>query len=335
MKLEEQITEACRVRGYSRATAKTYRGWFCRYVRWLRCANGTWVHPSNVGAGEVEQFLTHLATVENVAANTQNQAFNAILFLYRHVLSKDLEGISAVRAKRPETVPTVLSIDEVGVLLDHLSGRYRLMASLQYGSGLRVSEVVSLRIKDLDFERHQVVVRCAKGKKDRRTVLPESLVDLLHQQIDRVAKLHAHDRTHGVCRVDLPHAFARKSPAAASELRWYFVFASDSISRHPDTRLLGRHHVDASAYGRSVRTAAQQAGLTKRVTTHALRHSFATHLLEAGRPIHEVQQLLGHDDITTTERYLHCITPAAERTPSPLEMVLARGPRHAHDSRIA
>jgi integron integrase len=275
-----------------------------------------------MGGDEVETFLTYLAVDGRVSASTQTQALCAILFLYKQVLRIDLPHLDAVRAKRPKRLPVVLSRDEVRRLLaavDGSHGLYRLMAGLMYGSGLRLMECCRLRVKDVDYDRRQLVIREAKGDKDRAVPLAEAACEPLCRQIAWRAELHEADVSRGQGRVDLPTALERKLPSAAYELGWQFVFASERISRCPRTGRPGRHHLHESAIGAAVSRAARSSVLRKRVTCHSLRHSFATHLLESGSDIRTVQELLGHKYVSTTMIYTHVLQRGACGVISPLD----------------
>lgn len=273
-----------------------------------------------MGVAEVEGFLSSLATHGNVAAGTQNQALSALLFLYREVLSIDLPWMeSVVRAKRPQRVPVVLSRDEVNRLLTLMSGRFGLMASLLYGSGMRLMECVRLRVKDVDFELGQICVRDGKGGKDRHVPLPLRLREPLRAQLERVRLIHQQDLAAGLGAVWLPHALARKYPSAAREAGWQYVFPSDQLSRDPLGGERRRHHLDEGGLQRAVRHARQKAGIVKPATCHTLRHSFATHLLEAGHDIRTIQELLGHKDVATTQIYTHVLNRGGHGVLSPLD----------------
>jgi len=323
-RLIDQFRDALRTRNYSRETFKTYWRWISKFIRfWWSPTNG-WQHPKDLDERHVTEFLSYLATRENVAAGSQNVALCALVIFYRLVLGRELHGIDAVRAKRPQTLPEVLSRLEVADLFDCLHGVHQVIAKVQYGSGARLKEALRLRIKDIDFDGGKIVIRRGKGAKDRATILPDPLIEPLRQQIAQVELWHAADLQNGVARVELPFAFQRKSPGAASDLRWYFVFSSRCLSRCPETGRIGRQHVHHSTYQKAVKTAANRAGIRRRVTTHTLRHSFATHLLAEGVDIRTVAELMGHKDIRTTQLYLHLIEPAHVRTRSPLEDVLAR-----------
>jgi len=272
VKLLDELRQAIRVRHYSRTTEQTYVGWIKRYLR-FHAADGRWRHPREMGAPEVEAFLTHLAVARRVAASTQNQALNAIIFLYRRVLDIELGDISAVRARRPRRLPVVLSRDEVTTLLDGLCGTRRLMAQLMYGSGLRVSEVCGLRVKDVDLQRQQIMVRQAKGNKDRVVMLPQAVVPALQTQLNRRATLHRQDLCLGYGRVVLPAAFARKDTGAAMRLNWQFVFPAVRVGVYAQTGEIVRHHLHPTAIQRAVSLAAAASGIGKRITCHTLGHS--------------------------------------------------------------
>ena len=273
-----------------------------------------------MGTAEIEAFLTHLATDRSVAASTQNQALNALVFLYRQVLHKDLDGpIEPTHAKRPKRLPTVLTRREALAVIDCLSDTYQLMAKLLYGSGLRLMECVRLRLKDLDFAQRQIGVREGKGMKDRVTMLPEGVIPLLQEHLRHVEQLHKADVAEGLGFVYLPHALERKYPNANQEWIWQYVFPSRQLSVDPRTNKVRRHHLDPSSLQKAVRAAAQAARVRKHVTPHVFRHSFATHLLEAGYDIRTVQELLGHKDVRTTMIYTHVLNRGGLAVRSPLD----------------
>jgi integron integrase len=273
-----------------------------------------------MGVDEIRQFLSHLATVGNVSASTQNQALSALLFLYREVLGVDLPFIDGIeRARRPVRVPVVLTRHEANEILSHLSSPYNLMAGLLYGSGLRLMECARLRVKDVDFGYQQITVRDGKGKKDRRTVLPESLSEPLKDQLIRTKLLHQEALQKGYGRVYLPYALERKYPNAAAEWIWQWVFPANRLSVDPRSGQLRRHHVSEDMLQREVKRAVQWAGVAKRVSCHTFRHSFATHLLEDGYDIRTVQELLGHKDVSTTQIYTHVLNRGGRGVRSPLD----------------
>jgi integron integrase len=280
-----------------------------------------------MGAPEIEAFLTHLAVERHVAAATQNQALNAIVFLYQQVLEIDPGQFNAVRAKRPRRLPTVLSRQEVQAVIAQIAPPAQLLVQVMYGGGLRLGEACSLRIKDVDLDRLQITVRQGKGDKDRATLLSERVVEPLAKIIDDRREIHERDLAAGEGWVELPHAFARKSPKTAWSLAWQYVFAASRLSRHPVTGQRGRWHIHGTSVQKAIGGAARRAGLTKRVTSHAFRHSFATHLLEDGYDIRTIQTLLGHAHLETTMIYTHVVEQATRgvlRVRSPLDGVVSR-----------
>lgn len=320
--LLDVVREALRVRHYSFRTEQSYLKWIRRYVRF----NGQ-RHPRELGAQEIQAFLNDLATNGHVAASTQNQALSAILFLYKRVLDIDLPWMDEiVRAKRPVRVPVVLAQQEVGRLLNAMEGRNWLMASLLYGSGLRLTECLRLRVQDLDFEYLQITVRDGKGAKDRRTMLPESLMPHLRRHLDWVRSVHARDLSLDRPGVSLPFAIDRKYVNAAREWRWQYLFPSSRYSVIRDNDGMRRHHLHPSVLARAVRIATEAAGIDKRVTCHTFRHSFATHLIEIGYDIRTIQELLGHADVKTTMIYTHVIKRGGRAVRSPADFLSGDGP---------
>lgn len=314
-RLLDQVRERLRRLGRAKRTEEAYVGWIRRFI----LANGK-RHPDTMGAPQVEAFLTHLAASDNVAPSTQNQALAALLFLYREVLGRELPWMDEIqRAKRPRRLPTVLTEDEVSALLAQMEGCHGLMAALLYGTGMRLMECVRLRIKDVDFGRNEVVVRDGKGGKDRRTILPQSLRGPLLAQVEAARQVHARDLESGHGEVWLPQALARKYPNAARETGWQYLFPAPRRSVDPRGGAVRRHHVDEKGLQRAVKAACRQAGLEKPASCHTLRHSFATHLLEAGHDIRTVQELLGHKDVTTTQLYTHVLGRGASAVRSPLD----------------
>jgi integron integrase len=313
-KLLDRVRIACRARHFSRSTERAYHDWAERFIRFHGIR-----HPDTMGEPEVNAFLTHLAVVGNVAASTQNQALCALLFLYEHVLGRPLNQLQVVRANRPKRLPVVLTREEVRRLLANLGEPYRLMGQLMYGSGLRLLECLRLRVKDIDFARGEITVREGKGDKDRVTMLPESLHAPLQAQLDAVRLQHQKDLRAGFGRVYMPHALARKLPAAAAEFGWQYVFPSAKLSIDPRSGEKRRHHAHESAISKAVTDAVRAAGLDKRATSHSLRHSFATHLLESGYDIRTVQELLGHEDVATTMIYTHVLNKGGRGVKSPLD----------------
>jgi len=311
-----EVRRRLRLKHYSLRTEKVYLGWIRRFV----AANGR-RHPRELGVAEVEAFLSSLALEGQVASSTQNQALSALLFLYRDVLGVDLPWMEdVVRAKRPQRLPVVLSAPEVERLLVQMQGRTWLLASLLYGTGMRLMEGLRLRVKDVDFARQEILVRDGKGGKDRRTVLPRSLVELLQREVERVRLLHEQDVAAGGGRVWLPHALARKYPQAPLDPGWQYLFPAERRSRDPRTGAHARHHLDDAVLSRALKRARVAAGIAKPVSAHTLRHSFATHLLEAGYDIRTVQELLGHKDLSTTQIYTHVLGRGASAVRSPLDL---------------
>ena len=314
-RLLDEVRRHLRVKHYSLRTEATYTGWIRRFI----LANGK-RHPRDMGAAEVEQFLSQLAVKGLVAASTQNQALSALLFLYRVVLGIELPWMdNVVRAKRTQHVPTVLSRDEMNRLLATMEGRPWLLTSLLYGTGMRLMECLRLRVKDVDFSRNEIAVRDGKGGKDRRTVLPRSLVEPLLREIERARTLHAADLADGYGEARLPHALARKYPRAARDFGWQYVFPSVQRSRDPIDGIERRHHFDDAILSRAMKKARLRAGIVKPMSAHTLRHSFATHLLESGYDIRTVQELLGHKDVATTQIYTHVLNRGGHGVLSPLD----------------
>ncbi len=314
-KLLDQLRDALRSRHYSRRTVGAYAMWVKRF-----CVYHHIRHPSEMAEPEINAFLTHLAVKEKVSSSTQNQALSALLFLYRHVLGREVGELGQiVRARRSKRLPVVLTRTEVRVLLDGLRGDKRLMAGLMYGAGLRLLECLRLRIQDVDFMSNQVIVRDGKGLNDRVTMLPEKMKAPLLEHLDRVRRIHERDLAEGFGRVSLPYALERKYPGASSEWRWQYVFPQTERWVNHRTGEQGRHHVHASILQKAVRDATRRAGFTKRATCHTLRHSFATHLLEAGYDIRTVQELLGHKDVRTTMIYTHVLNRGGKGVRSPVD----------------
>lgn len=313
--LFELIRRRLRRLNYSKRTEQAYLGWVRRFI----AANHR-KHPRHLEGRDVEAFLTNLASNGQVSASTQNQALAALLFLYRDILNVDVPWMDKmVRAKRSRRIPVVMSADEIRRLLGMLDGQPWLMAALLYGTGMRLMECVRLRIKDVDFDRNEIVVRDGKGAKDRRVPLPQKLKEPLHHAIERARLLHAHDVARGLGQVWLPAALARKYLNAELELGWQYVFPAAKPSRDPKSGMVRRHHVDEAILQRAVKNARAKAGILKPATCHTLRHSFATHLLEAGHDIRTVQELLGHKDLSTTQIYTHVLGRGAGGILSPLD----------------
>ena len=329
-RLLDQLRAKTRLLHYSIRTEEAYVGWCTKYILFHNKR-----HPKDMGVPEIEAFLSYLATDRKVSASTQNQAFSAILFLYQQVLQIELSRIDALRAKRPERLPVVLSVDEVRAILDRMTGIHRLLAELLYGSGLRILECCRLRVKDLDFDRRQILVRDGKGEKDRAVPLPKRLEDRLRGQVAARRDLHERDLALGHGRVWLPYAYAAKWPGAARELGWQYLFASARLSVDPredqahgrssggfeegGDGVLMRHHLHENTLQKEVKKAVTACGFLKKVSCHTFRHSFATHLLESGADIRTVQELLGHADVSTTMIYTHVLQRGACGVVSPLD----------------
>ncbi len=310
-----RLRNLLRTRHYSLRTERAYVHWAQRFVSFHRGR-----HPAQMGAREVVEFLSHLAVREHVAASTQNQALNALVFLYREVLGRSLEGLhDAVRAKRSKRLPVVLTEGEARALLAAMAGPAGLVAGLLYGSGLRLLEAIRLRVKDLDFGRREIVVRDGKGRRDRVTMLPEALRGPLRQQLEFAGALHRADLAEGCGAVYLPDALWRKYPNAAREWPWQYVFPALQRSRDPRSGAERRHHLSEVSVQRAVKHAVQAAKIQKHATCHSLRHSFATHLLERGQDIRTVQELLGHRSVTTTMIYTHVLNRGGLGVSSPLD----------------
>lgn len=309
-----RVRDTIRLRQLAYTTEKTYCYWIRFFIRQQRIG-----HPDEMTGEKVTDFLTFLAVHRNVSPNTQNQAFNALLFLFRHVLQRPLENIQAARAKERRHVPVVLTTLEVERILQHLQPPYLTMIQLAWGAGLRKAEILRLRVKDVDFERRELTVRAGKGGKDRRTVLPQVTVEALHQLIARIEKLHALDVEEGYGAVEMPYALARKYPGESRSLRWQFVFAGNQRAADPLSSEIRRHHLHPSTLEKALRLAVHQAGMTKRVTCHSFRHTFATQLLESGYDIRTVQELLGHRDVKTTQIYTHVLNRGGHGVISPAD----------------
>jgi len=314
-RLLEQVSDAIRVRHYSLRTEASYLQWIKRFILFHKKR-----HPREMGEQEITAFLTHLAVDKNVAASTQNQALSAILFLYKEVLQKELAWLdNVIRAKRSTRVPEVLSPEQVRQLLRQMDGIYQLVARLLYGTGMRIMEALRLRVQDVDFHYRQITVRNGKGNKDRVTVLPDSLMQPLQAHLMRVRELHKKDLDEGFGRVYLPYALAEKYPNAGREWPWQYVFPAQARSVDPVNKEFRRHHLFEQNVQRAIKQAASDLGFSSRVRTHTLRHSFATHLLEAGSDIRTVQELLGHSDVKTTMIYTHVLQRGGRGVRSPLD----------------
>ena len=314
-KLLDQVRDAIRLKDYAYSTEKTYVYWAKRFVLHHKKRN-----PLEMGQEEISDFLTYLAVEGNVAASTQNQALSALLFLYREVLRKDLDmPLELVWAKRPKRLPTVLTREEVRQVIAQLTGVHRLIVQLLYGSGLRLMECMRLRVKDLDFGQHQILVRDAKGGKDRVTMLPNSLVKPLRVQLVTAKQLHQQDLADGYGAVYLPYALERKYPHSNQEWVWQYVFPGTQRSPDPRSGVTRRHHLHENTVQKAVKRAAKKAGIAKRVTPHTFRHSFAAHLLENHYDIRIVQELVGHKNLKTTMIYTHVLKGGGLAVRSPLD----------------
>ena len=317
LKLLDQVSEVMRFKHLSLRTEQAYRQWIKRFIFFHGKR-----HPRELGAAEVRSFLNDLAVRQQVAVATQNQALNALVFLYREVLHLALEDFGVIeRPTRPARLPVVLRTEEVRRLLAAMTGTYQLMARLLYGSGMRLMEGIRLRVKDLDFTANHVVVREGKGFKDRVTILPESVQPALRDHLERVRLLHENDLRQGYGAVYLPLALSRKYPNAEREWCWQYVFPAANLSRDPRSGQTRRHHVNEQGLQRAVKAAVRVANIRKAATCHTLRHSFATGLLEAGYDIRTVQQLLGHQDVSTTMIYTHVMQKPGLGIKSPLDRI--------------
>jgi len=315
-KLLDQVRDRLRVKHYSLRTETQYIQWVRRFILFHGKR-----HPRDMGATEVEAFLTHLAVEGQVAASTQNQALSALLFLYREVLGMDLPWLEGVvRAKAPRRLPVVLTRQEVKAVLAQMSGVYRLMATLLYGTGMRLMECVRLRVKDVDFERGEILIRDGKGAKDRVTMLPQAVSDDLQAHLQGRRALFEADSRLGKGAVYLPDALARKYPNAPGDWGWQYVFPAGSYSLDPRSGHERRHHLDEKLLQRAMKRAVQATGIAKPATPHTLRHSFATHLLAGGYDIRTVQELLGHSDVATTMIYTHVLNKGGRGVVSPLDL---------------
>ena len=314
-KLLEQVRQAIRVRHMAPKTSTAYVGWIRRYILFHGKR-----HPNEMGEPEVREFLTHLAVNGHVAASTQNQALSALLFLYDKVLDQPLDRVNGVvRAKRPQRLPVVMTVDEVRSVLEQLTGVKRLVRDVLYGGGLRLEEALHMRVKDLDFGANQIAVRDGKGRVDRVTTLPQTIQPTMREHLDRVHKLHQRDLSEGLGRTTMPDALARKYSNASTQWCWQYVFPSTRLCRDRKTGLIFRHHLHDSTMSDAIHAAVVASGVTKNVSSHTFRHSFATHLLAAGYDIRTVQELLGHKDVRTTMIYTHVLNRGGRGVESPLD----------------
>lgn len=314
-KLLDQMRDALRRMHYSERTEKTYLHWVRYYILFHKKR-----HPVEMGEQEIREFVSHLAVEKHVSASTQNQALSSVLFLYRHVLANPIDfPLDSLRALKPKRLPTVLTHDEVIRLFTHLSGTNLLMAQVLYGTGLRLTECLSLRVKDIDFAQNQILVRQGKGDKDRVTMLPISIKENLQKHLEKVKKLHQDDLLNDFGAAPLPNALDKKYPSASKEWKWQYVFPSTKISENNRTGDICRHHASPSTLQRAIRVAAKKAGINKLVGPHTFRHSFATYLLNNGYDIRTVQELLGHKDVKTTMIYTHVLQRGGLAVKSPLD----------------
>jgi integron integrase len=317
-KLLDLARERARLKHYALRTEEAYLGWIKRFILFHNKR-----HPNEMGAAEIEAFLAHLAAYDHVAPSTQNQALAALLFLYRDVLNKELDRLVNVPwADKPKTLPTVLTPGEAKQVIACLTGVYQIIGKLLYGSGLRLMECLRLRVQDVDFAQHVIIVRDGKGDKDRITVLPQSIILPLQEQLQRAREWHKRDLEQGFGSVYLPHALERKYLNANRDWLWQYVFPADRLSTDPRSGMQRRHHLHENSVQKAVHKAAQLAGIPKRVSPHTFRHSFATHLLQAGYDIRTVQELLGHSDVKTTMIYTHVLNQGGVAVRSPLDQVL-------------
>ncbi len=316
-KLLDEVRKVLRLQHYSIHTERSYVEWIIRFVRFHGMRSREDLFPAEP---KIEAFLTDLAVHGNVAAATQNQAMNALVFLYKRALNHALPArINAIRASKKINVPVVMTREEVAAVLALMDGTAQLVAKLLYGSGLRIMEAVRLRVKDIDDQMKQLTVRSGKGDKDRFTTFPATLIPLLQNHLAGVRTLHQQDLVQGYGEVYLPHALARKYPATAKEWGWQYVFPARNLAVDPRAGITRRHHVDPSVINKAIKVAVRRAGLTKHISAHTFRHSFATHLLQRGTDIRTIQQLLGHNDVATTMIYTHVLQQGGQGVPSPLD----------------
>ncbi len=315
--LLQAMRRELRLLHYSKRTEQAYVAWAQRFLQRHQAQTRSDAEP--LGENEVKEFLGDLALEGQVAASTQNQAFSALLFLFQRVLQRELHFVDAVRAKRPIRLPVVLSREEIALLLAELGGRDLLMAQLLYGSGLRMLECLRLRVKDVLFDPRQIIVRDGKGEKDRATILPDVTADGLRRQVEIARDVHQRDLAEGLGSVWLPYALERKYPNASREFAWQYIFPAHKLSRDPRSGTTRRHHLHDSVFAAALKRAADRAKIDKKLTAHSLRHSFATHLLEDGKDIRTIQELLGHKDVSTTMIYTHVSTLGATGVRSPLD----------------
>lgn len=315
-KLLDEVENALRTQGYAYKTEKQYLNWIRRYIRYFLPK-----HPRETGADGVREFTTHLAVDENISPSTQTQCLAALTFLYK-TLGVDLGNINMVRAKKDKIIPTVLTVNETLNLLSHLDGVYKIMGEITYGGGLRLMECLRLRVKDIDIENLSISLHETKSNRDRVTCLAETVVPKLKMHLEKVKAIHNEDLANGLGEVEMPYAYSRKSPKAGLEWPWQYVFPAAGLSRDPRSGRIGKHHIFETSYQRAVKAAVKAAGITKSpVGVHTLRHSFATHLYQAGVDIRTIQELLGHQKLETTMIYVHLLGGAAVRSPLDRQLV--------------
>ena len=303
-KLLDIVRDTIRMKHYSIKTEVIYVGWIKRYIIYHNKR-----HPKDMGKVEIEQFLTFLAVENKVSAATQNQAFNSILFLYKEILSIDLknDNIQALRAKERKHIPVILSIEKVKIIILNTKGIYQIMLKLMYGCGLRMSELLNLRIKDIDFDFNKVYIYNSKSQKDRTVPLPFKIKEDILKQIEKVKNIHSSDIINGYGSVELPYAMEKKSPKAKFEVKWQYLFPMEKISKDPRSEIRRRHHILEVTFSRNIKSAIKESNIDKRVSSHTFRHSYATHLLQHGTDIRSIQELLGHKSIETTMIYTHVV----------------------------
>ncbi|MBO6622473.1 MAG: integron integrase [Balneola sp.] len=316
-KLLEQVRQEIRRRNYSYKTEQAYTNWILRYIKF----HGT-VHPNNLSDRDVEEFLNQLANVNNVAAGTQNQALSALVFLYKQVLKRETLSLDNLkRSKKPKRIPVVLSVSETARVLEHLDGISKLICLLLYGSGLRISECLRLRVQDIDFEYNKLWVRSGKGLKDRVSLLPQKAISDLKDQLENVKLLHIKDLSEGYGNALLPNALRKKYPGEEKKLRWQYIFPSKVIAKDPRSGIKHRYHLSGRFVQKRIKQASSLANLTKKISAHTFRHSFATHLLQQGYDIRTVQELLGHKNLKTTMIYTHVINKGGNYIKSPADSI--------------
>jgi len=316
-KILDEVRDVMRLRHYSIHTERTYCEWIKKYVHFHGMNSR---HDLKEGEKKIEAFLTHLAVNKNVSPSTQNQAMNALVFLYKKVLKNHLdEEINAVRANKKTHVPVVMDREETAKVIKMMEGTPQIAVKLIYGSGLRISETIRLRVQDIDYKMKTITVRSGKGAKDRITTFPSSIIPFLQNHLAKVKAMHENDLALGHGHVHMPYALARKYPNAAGEWGWQYVFPSRDLSTDPRSGVVRRHHIDPSVINKAIKVAVRKAGLTKRISAHTFRHSFAMHLLQRGTDIRTIQALLGHADVSTTMIYTHVLQQGGQGVPSPLD----------------